>query len=180
MLSFSPPAVDLDRPRSPSAPWIGTADAIRARHRFRYHHMSTVIGQGANQFIVAREAMGQWAIARQRWMTLQPDTPPIERGTQVALISKVGPLWVVAIGLITTVEESTDRFAFTYGTTKQHVLKGEERFAVELHGNGDVVFSITAVSRPAKWWGWIGYPVVRMYQARFQRGAVKLMKKALG
>ncbi len=180
MLSFSPPNVDLEPPRAPSAAWIGTADAVRARRRYRFTHTSTVIGSGANQFDAARQAMERWEMAHQGWVHVEPEQPPIERGTQVAIISKVGPLWVAAIGLVTTVEQSSDRFAFTYGTTKQHVLKGEERFAVDLHGNGDVVFSLTAVSRPARWWGWLGYPLLRWFQARFQRGAVKAMKKALG
>ena len=62
---------------------------------------------------------------------------------------------------------------------KDHLATGEEQFHVVLHDNGDVVFSITAVSRPRKWWAWLGYPIVRLSQARFRRGAVRSIKSAI-
>ena len=91
-------------------------------------------------------------------------------------MARIGPIWSTSIARLTSVEESSSRLSITAGTTKDHVAKGEERFEVVIHDNGDVVFSITAVSRPARWYTWLGYPFMRLSQARFRRGAVKAMK----
>ena len=179
MLSFRPPQIDLTVERRLSAKWIGRPDSIRARRRYNLDHVTAVVGKGANDFTTAREAVRRWDMARQGWMHVQPEHPEMTLGNQVAVVANIGPLWNASVGMITTVEDATSRFSFSYGTTRDHVARGEERFEVALHDNGDVVFSITAVSRPARWWAWLGYPLVRMSQARFRRGAIKVIKAAV-
>lgn len=179
MLSFSPPSVDLTKQRRLSARWIGTAGSIRARRRYRLDHLSEVIGKGQDTFDAARTAVMNWEMARQGWVSAFPERPEMARGTQVAVVAKLGPLWTASIGMITMIEDTASRYAFSYGTTRDHAAQGEERFEVELHDNGDVVFSITAISRPRKWWAWLGYPLLRLSQARFRRGAVKAIKASV-
>ena len=179
MLSFSPPTVNLIKVRRLSASWIGTPGSIRARRRYRFDHLTAVVGKGADDFAAVRDAVKRWDMARQGWVYVQPEHPEMALGTQVAVLARIGPLWNASIGLITSVEDSTSRFTFSYGTTKDHLATGEEQFHVVFHDNGDVVFSITAVSRPRKWWAWLGYPIVRLSQARFRRGAIRSIKSAI-
>ena len=179
MLSFRPPQIDFTVERRLSAKWIGRPDSIRARRRYNLDHVTAVVGRGAYGFTTAREAVGRWDMARQGWVHVQPEHPEMTLDNQVAVVANIGPLWSTSICMITSVEQSPSRFSMSYGTTNDHIEKGEERFEVALHDNGDVVFSITAVSRPARWWAWLGYPLVRMSQARFRRGAIKAIKAAV-
>lgn len=48
---------------------------------------------------------------------------------------------------VVSVGDETDRFGFSYGTLRVHAEQGEESFAVERDGDGEVTFRITAVSR---------------------------------
>ncbi len=176
MLSFSRPAVDLAADRRLNARWIGSTDAVRARRRYRLDHTSAVVGKGQNDFDRARSAVSAFVMGRQGWVDVELEHPTAERGRKVAIISQIGPVWSASIGVITRVEDGPRRYAFSYGTTDAHVAKGEEQFEVVLHDNDDVVFSITAVSRPARWWAWLGYPITRWAQRRFRRGAVKAIK----
>lgn len=176
MLAFSKPSPNLAVPREFSAVWIGDRDAIRARRRFKLDHATAVIGRGDEAFARVRDSVKRFDMARQNWLTVEPTEPVLERGTQIAVTARVWPVWATSIGMITGVDETQTSFALSYGTTRDHVAVGEERFDVELHDNGDVVFAITAVSRPAKWFVWAIYPFVRMQQARFRRTAIRLMK----
>jgi len=179
MLSFTRPSIDLTKERRLNARWIGSPDAVRARRRYRFDHASAVVGKGAEDFERARSAVGGWAMARQGWIDVHLEADSVTRGSQVAAVARVGPIWNVSYGIVTQVDDGPRRYAFSYGTTKDHAAKGEERFEVVHHDNNDVVFSISAVSRPARWWGWLGYPIMRWTQARFRRGAIKAVRDAV-
>jgi uncharacterized protein (UPF0548 family) len=152
MLSMSRVSVDLTLDRPLRADWIGTKDSIRERSGFQLDHINAVVGSGQDDFAAARNAVKRFDMARQGWMDAEPAEPRLELGTPIAVHAKSGPFWSVSIGRITGVEETPNRFALSYGTTKQHVAIGEERFDVVLRDNADVTFSITAISRPGRWW----------------------------
>ena len=179
MLSFSESDVDLTVGRHFNAKWIGTTDSIRARRRFSLDHVSAVVGKGHDDYAAALAGVKRWDMLRQGWVQVHPEHPELVLGTQLAVTARLGPLWSTSICMITTVEESASRFSVSYGTTTDHIERGEEQFEVSMHDNRDVVFSITAVSRPARWWAWLAYPLVRHSQARFRRGAIKAIKASV-
>ncbi len=45
--------------------------------------------------------------------------------------------------------------------------------------DGDVRFSLFAISRPGRWFTWIGLPLARRAQGRFRAGAGDAMRAAV-
>jgi uncharacterized protein (UPF0548 family) len=71
-------------------------------------------------------------------------------------------------------------FGFAYGTLVNHVEQGEEIFEVSLRPEThEVVYRIRAVSRPRAVLARLGYPAVRMFQARFRRDSGEAMRRAV-
>jgi uncharacterized protein (UPF0548 family) len=76
--------------------------------------------------------------------------------------------------------ERTERFGFAYGTLPTHALKGEERFTVEwCQADASVWYVQAAFSRPMRWWGYLGYPLLRRKQQLFRRLSAKAMQRAI-
>jgi uncharacterized protein (UPF0548 family) len=71
----------------------------------------------------------------------------------------------VGCRVIYVVDEAR-RYGFAYGTLPGHPECGEEAFVVEHRPDDEVVFAISAFSRPADWLVRIGGPFVRRLQAR--------------
>jgi uncharacterized protein (UPF0548 family) len=60
-----------------------------------------------------------------------------------------------------------------------HAEQGEEIFEVLLRPETyEVVYRIRAVSRPRALLARMGYPVARMFQARFRRDSAEAMRRA--
>jgi len=65
------------------------------------------------------------------------------------------------------VVDEPNRRGFAYGTLPGHPESGEEAFVVERRDDDSVWLTIRAFSRPAAPWLWLGYPVLRLFQAIF-------------
>ncbi len=109
---------------------------------------------------------------------------PLEPGAIVGYSARALRIWwsyscrIVAV-IDQTDTDGTHRFGFDYGTLRGHAERGEERFLVSLTLGGDVRFSLFAVSRPARWFTWIGLPWTRRAQARFRIDAPAAMRAAV-
>jgi uncharacterized protein (UPF0548 family) len=76
-------------------------------------------------------------------------------------------------------DEPDRRFGFAYGTLSNHAELGEEIFEVALNPEtGDVTYRIHAASRPRAILARVGYPIARLFQARFRRDSAEAMKRA--
>jgi len=71
------------------------------------------------------------------------------------------------------------KFGFAYGTLPDHAGAGEERFMVEMDGDGSVCYDIFAFSRPNHVLARIGYPYVRRVQKRFGQHSAVAMQQAV-
>ena len=72
------------------------------------------------------------------------------------------------------------RYGFAYGTLRDHVAIGEERFLIEWNPTDDQVwFDILVFSRPRHWLARLGYPALLYVQRRFRRAAPKAMLRAV-
>jgi len=84
-----------------------------------------------------------------------------------------GPFRVTAPARVVYVLDEPDRKGFAYGTLPGHPENGEEAFIVERDADDSVWLRITAFSRPANWFFWLGYPVLRLsqefYTSRYER-----------
>ena len=103
-------------------------------------------------------------------------------GLMVATRTRVCGLWWLNACRVVALEDGAvggrRRFGFAYATLEGHVERGEERFRVELDGDGAVWYELAAVSRPAHWLTRLAYPWVRRLQRRFALDSLDTMARA--
>jgi len=136
-----------------------------------YHHdrVSTELGEGAEVWARAQEAVRTWQAHRRAGATVYPAEAHIAVGTEVVATVRLGLLFIVAPCRVVYVTAEPDRFGFAYGTLPGHPERGEEAFHVTRHGNGTVRFEIVAFSRPSAVMARLGGPLSRLVQNRTTR-----------
>jgi uncharacterized protein (UPF0548 family) len=61
------------------------------------------------------------------------------------------------------------KVGFAYGTLPGHPEDGEESWIVEQREDSSVWITVRAFSRPANWFWWCGYPILRIVQEVYTR-----------
>jgi uncharacterized protein (UPF0548 family) len=140
-----------------------------------YHHLRyrTQVGAGAEAFATAGEAVVTFAMHRATGARIRTDAARARPG--VRLTVGLGPL-NAPCEVVYTIEEP-DRTGFGYGTRPGHPERGEEAFVVERDAAGRVWFSVTAFSRPARWFAAAGGPVTVMFQHLYARYCGQTLKR---
>jgi uncharacterized protein (UPF0548 family) len=134
-----------------------------------YHHAraSMVVGHGDAAFARAQDGIRAWCPLVAGGIQVVPADAPIEVGTTVGLVIRLGPAYVVAACRIVVVVDEPDRYGFVYGTLPSHPAEGEEAFVVVRdRATGDVRFDVVAFSRPHDLITKLGGPITRRVQAR--------------
>lgn len=90
-------------------------------------------------------------------------------GQTVELVIPFGPFGVKSPARVVYVVDEPKRKGFAYGTLPGHPEDGEEAFLVELSADGSVWLTVRAFSRPATWYWWAVYPVLRLVQEFYTR-----------
>jgi uncharacterized protein (UPF0548 family) len=138
----------------------------------RYHRLEREVrvGVGDEAFDRARVTVLTWGMQREAGLLVFPaDQPPTE-GLTVLVVTRLGPLRVIApCRVLWTVDEPA-RAGFGYGTLPGHPESGEEAFLVERGAGGEVRALVRAFSRPATWYSRLGAPVARLVQSRVTDG----------
>jgi uncharacterized protein (UPF0548 family) len=162
--------------RGPDGPAPPGFDVDRRRLR---------LGEGEHCFAAACEAVRRWRQFDLGWVTLEPANAPLEIGTMVATRTRLCGLWWLNACRVVAVEDGATageggvrNFGFTYATLEGHVERGEERFRVEIDGDGTVWYELAAVSRPGHWLTRLAYPWVRRHQRRFALDSLAAMGRA--
>jgi uncharacterized protein (UPF0548 family) len=160
----------------------GLLGRVGSLRRWFVDRHDEAIGHGGADFDAACEALRSWAMFRQPWT--QPALPlaSLEPGETVGYTARASGLWwSCCCRIVATIDEAdadgTRRFGFDYGTLRRHPERGEERFLVTMTPTGEVRFSLVAISRPGRWFTWIGLPLARRAQARFRPGATAAMRE---
>lgn len=141
-----------------------------------YHHLdrSLVIGSGDAAFARAVDGLRSWQAHRGAGLTVHPEQPPLEPGTDVLSVARAGPLVALAGCRIVYAVDEPMRFGFAYGTLSLHPEVGEEAFMLERDAGGDVTFRVRAFSRPGHILTRLGGPVATLVQrqtaGRYLRG----------
>lgn len=147
------------------------------------NHHRVRLGAGPRVFSSATAALRNWAMYRLAWTRLCYPDAPIQLGTVVAVVVHHLGLWSInPCRIVYTLEESgkIERFGFAIGTLPAHAERGEERFTVELHQQDDSVwFELFAFAEPNHPLVKVGYPLLRLLQYRFGRGALRAMREAV-
>ena len=138
------------------------------------------IGHGRADFDRARAAVNAWTPFALGWVEVFPADAAIAVGTAVAVLIRHAGFWSLNGCRIVYVIDEPGRAGFAYGSLVSHAEEGEEIFEVSIDPvSAEVRYRIRAVSRPRAALARIGYPIVRMLQARFRRESAAAMARAM-
>ncbi|PZG97168.1 DUF1990 domain-containing protein [Streptomyces sp. NTH33] len=134
-------------------------------------HVRTRIGEGEEVFRRASEAVLTWEVHRALGVGVDASAERAAAGVDVTV--SVAGIVRAPCRVVWTVEE-TRRAGWAYGTLPGHPECGEEAFVVDRTGDGTVWLTVTAFSRPAKWYTRAAGPAARGVQHAYARrcGAV--------
>ena len=145
-------------------------------------HTRVKLGAGEEVFAAAKAALESWQQFQIGWLDAWPATTPIRQGEVVAVVARsIGLWWLNACRIVYLIDEELEekKFGFAYGTLPDHAGAGEERFLIEMDGDGSVWYDILAFSRPNHVLARIGYPYVRRVQKRFGQQSAAAMQQAV-
>jgi uncharacterized protein (UPF0548 family) len=152
-------------------------DELHVPKGFVRDHTRTEIGHGPLAFQAARDAFRHWKQFDLGWVRVANPEAEIEQEAMIAVEAHSLGLWSINCSRILYVIDEAERFGFGYGTTPLHVERGEERFLLEHFPiSGTVYYDLLAVSQPANWLAWLGYPYTRSRQHRFARDSHARMR----
>jgi uncharacterized protein (UPF0548 family) len=138
----------------------------------RYHQVRRRVraGQGQEDFERARVTVLTWGMQREAGLLVHPAGSPPKPDLTVLVVTRLGPVSVVAPCRVLWTVDEPDLAGFGYGTLPGHPESGEEAFLVERDADGVVWAEVRAFSRPATWYSKLGSPVARMVQSRVTDG----------
>ncbi len=147
------------------------------------NHRRVQIGNGADVFASAKNAIQNWTMYRLEWTRIYPDSVPIAVGAVVCIVVNHHLCWSINPCRIVYILEQTDkveRYGFAFGTLPGHSEKGEERFLVEWNRADDSVwYELLAFARPHHILARIGFPFVPLFQKKFARDSGRAMFEAV-
>jgi uncharacterized protein (UPF0548 family) len=116
---------------------------------FQHDRYTATLGNGEDTFQRAAEGLRTWQAHRLPFVHVVPADAEIRPGVTVVVV--LGPRWlaVAAPCRIVAVVKEPSRWGFAYGSLPGHPEQGEEAFIVSITEDGNVVFEVTAFSRPA-------------------------------
>jgi len=134
-----------------------------------YHHLRHRTCLGEVPLATAADAVLEWRMHRATGARIEASAPRAAPGVAVTVGLGVGPLRITAPCRVVWSVEEPDRAGFGYGTLPGHPESGEESFVVERAADGRLWFTVTAFSRPARWFTRAGGPVVVLFQRLYAR-----------
>ncbi|MGW1027509.1 DUF1990 family protein [Streptomyces sp. NPDC002577] len=149
---------------------VGATREGRCPTGFHPLRVRTRVGAGADVFRTAARAVLSWQMHRAVGVSIDAAAETARAGADVT----VGLGWIEAPCRVVWTVEEENLAGFAYGTLAGHPECGEEAFLVERTADGAVWLTVTAFSRPVKWWVRAGGPLVRVLQRAYARrcGAV--------
>ncbi|MGQ0575743.1 MAG: DUF1990 family protein [Pseudonocardia sp.] len=122
------------------------------------------VGRGPAAFASTSALLSGWDMHRRAGVGVLPAGVEQRAGATVLLRWGRWPLRIVAPCRVTAVTRTQRRAGFAYATLPGHPECGYESFLVELDEDGDVWFTLRAVSRSATWYAQAAAPLVRIVQ----------------
>lgn len=148
--------------------------------------VEAIVGIGPAAFDAASASLASWLHTDLDWFRVhRPETTRMEPGTVVAYSVRIAGLWwTYACRIVQVVDthgiDGAREYGYVYATIGHHAARGEERVTVRLDARTQEVFgNIVAVSRPARWYMWLGLPVARRVQRLFKPAALAALARAV-
>src|SRR5216684_4287516 len=146
-------------------------------------HNRIQLGSGEQDYQRAVAALRDWRQFDLGWVKLVPSGVALEVGATVAVKARAFGSWSLsAARVVYLIDEDglISRFGFAYGTLRDHVERGEERFTVEWHKQDNSVwYDILAFSQPRHPLVRLSFPLARILQKRFVRDSKRRMVEAV-
>jgi uncharacterized protein (UPF0548 family) len=138
------------------------------------------VGRGAADLAAATAALRLWRHSD------DPDgkirvcapRPPVAPGATVVMLAHHLGVWTLSACRVVYVVDEPRRFGFAYGTL-EHVVRGEERFEVELAADDRLHFRLTAFSVPAILLARLAAPLARRFQREGGRSYARGLRAAI-
>ncbi|MFH8222902.1 DUF1990 family protein [Streptomyces sp. NPDC018057] len=141
---------------------------------FRPLHVRTRIGEGEEVFRRAAEAVFTWELHRAAGVGIDTAAERAAPGAEVTVT--LAGLIKAPCRVVWTAEEPR-RAGWAYGTLPGHPESGEESFVVDRTGDGTVWLTVTAFSRPARWYARAGGPATRGFQHAYARRCGTVLRR---
>ncbi|MEU9557804.1 DUF1990 domain-containing protein [Streptomyces fumanus] len=162
-MSFTYDAVGVTREQSGTCP-----------PGFHPLHVRTRLGEGEPVFRRAAEAVLTWEMHRSLGVGLDAGADRAAPGVDVTVT--LAGLIKAPCRVVWAVEEPR-RAGWAYGTLPGHPECGEESFVVDRTGDGTVWLTVTAFSRPAKWYARAGGAATRGLQHAYARRCGTVLRR---
>ncbi|MBT2414128.1 DUF1990 domain-containing protein [Streptomyces sp. ISL-12] len=141
---------------------------------FHSLHVRTRLGEGEPVFRRAAEALLTWEMHRAMGVGLDAGAGRAAPGVDVTVT--LAGMIKAPCRVVWTVEEPR-RAGWAYGTLAGHPECGEEAFVVDRTGDGTVWLTVTAFSRPAKWYAKAGGAATRGLQHAYARRCGTVLRR---
>jgi uncharacterized protein (UPF0548 family) len=144
-----------------------------------YHHLhhEAPIGHGRAVLEAAGAAVTTFRMHRAAGVKVHASAEQADPGVAVECALGIGPVRVGAPCRVVWSEYEADRIGFAYGTVDGHPERGEESFVVDLRADGSVWFTVTAFSRPGRWYTRLAGPVVPALQRWYARHCGRTLRR---
>jgi len=123
---------------------------------YRHVRIRADLGSGAGTFDRAADLLLSWEMHRRAGIDLVSTDRTAVPGAVVLQRIRVGPVRVDAACRVVAVGRTPQRAGFAYGTLSGHPVAGEEAFGLQRLADDRVVATVTAFSRPDRWFTRLG------------------------
>ena len=143
-----------------------------------YRHLAVreVIGSGRATFERAADRVLAWGMQEGAGLDVVASDEVARPGAVVVVTVGLGPVRVTAPCRVVDAFREERRAGFSYGTLPGHPVSGEESFLVEYREDDSVTASVTAFSRPARWFTRLGAPLSGLVQEKAARRYVRALR----
>ncbi|MET9445518.1 DUF1990 domain-containing protein [Streptomyces sp. NPDC006610] len=141
---------------------------------FHSLHVRSRIGEGQDVFRRAADAVRTWEMHRAVGVGIEASADRAAPGVDVTVT--LAGVVKAPCRVVWTVDEHR-RAGWAYGTLPGHPECGEEAFLVDRTGDGTVWLTVTAFSRPARWYARAGGAATRGLQHAYARRCGKVLRE---
>ena len=134
-----------------------------------YRHLRHSTRLGRVDLAAAGEAVVTFRMHRATGVGIDASAPRAAPGVEVTTRLGLGPLSLPAPCRVVWTVSDVDEIGFGYGTLPGHPARGEESFVVHRDAAGEVWFTVTSFSRPARWFMAALGPVAPGLQGTYAR-----------
>jgi uncharacterized protein (UPF0548 family) len=134
-----------------------------------YRHLRHTARLGRVDLAVAADAVLTFRMHRATGVRIDASAPRAAPGVEVTSRLGIGPLRIPAPCRVVWAVSDMAEAGFGYGTLPGHPARGEESFVVHRDGTGEVWFTVTSFSRPARWYLAAAGPVAPLLQSAYAR-----------